>query len=386
MLNNQIEYLQSLITDDIIDASEGKPKIYMIKEKEVLKVHTKSIHQRSDGRYITKVKNNDLMLQKSADTYNGLIEKLYEFYFGLSNSTLETLYPQWIEYRRNETAVKEKTIKENCFLWNAYLKDHEITRKPLKSLMPINYIVFFRSITKDRKMTRKRFNDMKSVINGIIYFAIEKEIISHNPLNDINYSQFSYKPEKNVIMPYTETERLMVLGHVKENDLYDLAIKFDFYSTLRIGELKGLRFDDIQGNFICIQRFVNDKNQIENDIKGHTSSGIRWLPITDECMRIINRIREINPNSEYMFFRDNKPLCTSTFNRRLKKYCEELGIKYRSSHKIRFSNASILHNNGISDTELQNMLGHSTLTMTQHYLRNITSTMKTQEKVQSIFG
>lgn len=386
MINKQIEYLQSLISDGIIDTSEGKQKIYMLKEKEVLKVHTRSINQRSDGRYITKVKNNDSLLQKSADTYKELIEKLYDFYFGISNATLEMLYPHWVEYRRNETSAKEKTIKENGFLWNAHLQGQAIIRKPLRTLTPTDYIVFFRSLTKDRKMTRKRFNDMKSVMNGILYYAIEKGIITHNPLNDINYTQFSYKSEKNITMPYTEEERLLMLDYVPENDLYDLAIKLDFYLTLRIGELKGLRFDDIQGNFICVQRFINDKNQVENDIKGHTSSGIRWLPITDECMKIIDKIRELNPDSEYMFFRDDKPLCTCTFNRRLKKYCEELEIVYRSSHKIRFATASILHKNGVSDTELQNMLGHSTLAMTQYYLKNVTSSIQTQAKVQSIFG
>lgn len=386
MINKQIEYLQSLVADDIIDASEGKQKIYMLKEKEVLKVHTRSINQRSDGRYITKVKSNDTLLQKSADTYKELIEKLYDFYFGISNATLEMLYPQWVEYRKNETSVKAKSIKENGYLWNAHLQGQTITRKPIRTLTPTDYIAFFRTLTKGRTMTRKRFNDMKSIMNGILYYAIEKGIITHNPLNDINYTQFSYKPENTKIIPYTEEERQLMLNHVAENDLYALAIKLDFYLTLRIGELKGLRFDDIQGNFICIQRFVNDKGEIENDIKGHTSHGFRCLPITSECAKIIEKIRELNPDSEYMFFRNGKPLCTCTFNRRLKKYCIEIGIRYLSSHKIRFSTASILHKNGVSDTELQNMLGHSTLAMTQYYLKNVTSSMQTQAKVQSIFG
>lgn len=142
---------------------------------------------------------------------------------------------------------------------------------------------------------------MKSVMNGILYFAIEKGIITHNPLSDINYTQFSYKPEKNIVIPYTEEERLLILDNIPENDLYDLAIKLGFYLTLRIGELKGLRFDDIQNNFICIQRFVKDKNEIEDDIKGHTSYGARCLPITEDCMKLINKVKSLNPTSEYLF-------------------------------------------------------------------------------------
>ena len=178
----------------------------------------------------------------------------------------------------------------------------------------------------------------------------------------------------------------MLLDYVQDKDLYALAIKLDFYLVLRIGELKGLRFDDIYGNSICVQRFVNDKNEIEEDIKGHTSHGIRWLPLTAECLKLIEKVKEINPDSEYLFFRDGKPLATCTFNRRLKKYCDELGIRYRSSHQIRFSTASILHKNGVSAPEMQGLLGHSTLAMTMHYLKDVVSQNETWDKINSVFG
>lgn len=358
----------------------------MLKEKAVKEIHNRAISQRSNGRYVTKVQNGNSLSQITDNTYKGLLNKLYDFYYGISNASLETLYPLWIEYRKTESSVKPKTIKENGFIWNAHLSGQTITQKPLRTLSPVDYIAFFRSVTKGRTMTRKRFNDMKSIMNGIIYFAIEKGIVTHNPLLDINYQQFSYKPEKSTDMPFTEEERQLILNHLPDDDLYSLAIKLDFYLVLRIGELKGLRFDDIQGDAICVQRFVNEKNEIENDIKGHTSSGIRWLPLTNDCMKIVENIRKLNPDGEYLFFHDGKPLATCTFNRRLKKCCEELGIKYRSSHKIRFSTSSIMYKNGVSAPELQNMLGHSTLAMTTHYLRNIISKDETWQKVNCILG
>lgn len=383
---NQIDSLQRLISDGIIDLSEGKQKISMIKEKEVKKIHNRAINQRSNGRYITKVSNGEVLKQITAYTYEDMIDKLFEHYFGLSNSTLETLYPMWIDYRRNELFTKEKTIKENGFLWNRHLKGQSITQVPIRTLSPIDFVKFFRIMTSGRSMTKKRFNDIKSVINGIFYYAIEKEIISHNPLNEINYKQFKYKPEKSMYIPYTQEERQLLLDYIPNDDLYSLAIKLDFYLVLRIGELKGLRFDDVHGNMICIQRFVNDKNKIEEDIKGHTSYGFRWLPLTPECLKLISTIKEMNPDSDYMFFRDGKPLATCTFNRRLKKYCSDLGLEYRSSHQIRFGNASILYQNGVSAPEMQQMLGHSTLSMTNHYLRNVVAQTETMNKINNVFG
>ena len=87
---------------------------------------------------------------------------------------------------------------------------------------------------------------------------------------------------------------------------------------------------------------MNYKNEIEEDIKGHASEGIRWLPLPDEALRIIQKIKDRNPNSPYMFIKDSVTLTTGTYNDHLKKCCTELNIPYRSSHKVRFSTASIL--------------------------------------------
>lgn len=114
------------------------------------------------------------------------------------------------------------------------------------------------------------------------------------------------------------------------------AIKLDFYLILRIGELKGLKWDDISGDFLHIQRFVDDKNKIVEDIKGHASEGKRYMPLTPKAKEILAQIQILNPDSEYIFIRNGQPLATVTFNRRLKKCCEKLGIVYRSSHKLRF--------------------------------------------------
>ena len=45
-----------------------------------------------------------------------------------------------------------------------------------------------------------------------------------------------------------------------------------------------------------------------------------------------------------------------------------------------------MYKNGVSDTELQKLLGHTTLTMTQHYLKNIVSEQETANKIAAILG
>ena len=95
------------------------------------------------------------------------------------------------------------------------------------------------------------------------------------------------------------------------------------------------------------------------------------------------------PDNEYMFMTDSenrKFITTVTINRRLKKCCSALDIPYRSSHKIRFSNASILNNKGVSVPELRVLMGHSNEKTTHDYIKNINSRTDTHSKVVNIFA
>ncbi|HIQ91996.1 MAG TPA: tyrosine-type recombinase/integrase [Candidatus Copromonas avistercoris] len=79
-------------------------------------------------------------------------------------------------------------------------------------------------------------------------------------------------------------------------------------------------------------------------------------------------MKELNPDGEFLFMYKGKPLTTDTFNRRLKQYCNEIGIQYLSSHKIRFTTASMLYNAGVKPIDIQPLLGHSNLAMITHYI------------------
>ena len=360
----------------IVDFSEREEKVADACNLSKIKVRS------DDGRIYLIIKRKPI----TSICYVSLIDKLYEHFFGLKHSTLETFFPDWQIWRDEETSVSKKTIKENYFLWNAFLKEDDIAKVPLKDLKVQDYIAFFRRITKDRQLTRKRFNDLKSIMNSMLYLCVERGIIEHNCLRDINYRQFTYKSENVVIKPFTEEERLLIINHLDDNDFYSLAIKLDFHLVLRIGELKGLKWEDIKDDTIYIHRFIDNQNKVVEDIKGHANQGKRHMPLTPNAKKILEQVRFQNPDSEFIFIRNSQPLATVTFNRRLKKCCEELGIEYRSSHKLRFSTASIMYKNGVEDTELQKLLGHSSLNMTHHYLRNITPQEETASKMRAILG
>lgn len=384
MRKNKIIDLADCLNNDMLTESEvSQYVINMTRRTKVEKKYKNQIKWRADGRpYVYRERK-----QIIAADYDQLIDKLVDIEYSYENASLDSLFREWVLWRRDCTPVATKTIREDILNWNGYLKGTELSKTPLKNLTPKDYIQLFRQWTKDRDLTRRKFNNIKSVINGIYYYAIEQEIVTHNPIKDINYRQFSFQPVNNDDDVYTMDDRQRLLEYLatKPDDIYALAVRFDFQLIARIGELLALKWSDItDDNYIHFQRQFLGQRILNDDltfkplthenvdhIKGNTDEGYRYEPLTDDALKILAQIREINPDNEYIFVRNGEQLNENTFNTRLKTYCKECGVTYRSSHKIRFCGASILYEMGVSLTKLKELLGHTNIQMTLHYLRRV---------------
>lgn len=389
--NMQIQnnLLPSFLSDDTLSLSEISEKLlYMKKKQDIQRKYQDKIKTRKDGKQFYIYINRK---QYTSITYDGLLDILYELEYGRENSTLADLYPEWMLWRRDNTSVCDKTLKEDTHIWNSFLQENPIINIPLNQLTPKDFIRVFRQWTNGRTITRKRFNNIKSLINGIYYYAIEDGIVLHNPIKDINSRQFTYKPVNNDDDVFTLEERKTLLKYLEnDNSIYSLAIQLDFQMVVRIGELLSLRWTDINDGNIHIQsqllteRKMNDDlsftkriHKNVNHVKGFTEQGFRYQPLTDEASKLLEKIHILNPDGEFILMNDGKQLNANSFNRWLKRYCEQCSITVHSSHKIRFCVASILYDKGIPLTVLQQLLGHTTTAMTLHYLRRVTPTKDT---------
>lgn len=363
----------------------------------ILKNHTHEIYysktEKAWRTYLPdETKTNKRKAIKRSSKEN-LEKAIIEFYMekhrqkSRKSITLEEAYKEWLIYRRDYTAVKPKTIQENVVEWNKFFKDTELAKMPLNEIKPITLIKFFRHITKDRTITQKRMSNARSVLNGIMTYAIEEELISHNPVSDVNFKSFFYKPVvnqcDNVFSKEDTITLLNYLLHIKEP--YSLAIQLSFYLFIRIGETKAIRWEDIDfeqktvylHRQALIEHSLNDdftfssrKVTVVDQMKGNTSHGFRKQYLTDEAITILEKARQLNPNGIYVFEPNGRIMTTDSFNRRLKKYCKECGIQYHSSHKIRFYNASTAYT-GENLTTISRLMGHSKVETTLHYLRNV---------------
>jgi len=400
--------LASLINDDIISMTVVENKVKDMTKKQMKKAvteklgHTLKIYQHNDGKRIfTKIKLYGKWKQVFGHDEDSLYTNVYKVLFGDKNITLAELFPRFMMYRRDMKKVSPKTMKENLNDWNKYLKDTELVNLPLRELKPKDYIYLFEDITKDGKLTSKAVCNIKSLLNKMYDYAIREELVEYNPLKSIDFKEFKYYVPDNSDKVYTQEQRQKLLLYLKDiSEPYSLAIQLDFQLTCRIGELKALKWEnvDFENQCILIKEQALQKQELKDDltfgktsvevvsrIKGNTEKGKRSIPMTSEAKRILLQAKEINPDGDYVFMPYGKIMLTDTFNEYLKKYCAGAGVPYYSSHKIRFSSCSTLYNKD-NLVQVSRLMGHSQVATTLHYLRNVDKDSDMMEQMENAFS
>lgn len=329
------------------------------------------------------------------NSYERLCQAIIEYYIDdLSiNMTLDALFDDWILFRRDETSAKPGSIRKFASLWRTHCREVTLDGKPLSEwkvtdITPKELYRFFRKLTKDRTYSRQMVSDIRCVLSGMFLYAVERDIIQMNPVRDVDLKRLSYKPveeKRDDVFTTDEVQKLLVHLETIHDDPYALAIRLDFNLFARVGEIAALRWENVDPEerklYICHQityepelnddlTFTEKKMTTENYLKGCTSQGYRMEYLTDDAIDILRQAKAINPDGEFVFMPFGKPILTTTFNKRLRKYCEAAGIPYRSSHKIRFYAASTAYD-GNNLVSVSRMMGHSQTSTTLHYLRDV---------------
>lgn len=162
----------------------------------------------------------------------------------------------------------------------------------------------------------------------------------------------------------------------------DLAIPLMFYIGCRIGELAALKFSDIHGNYIHIQRMEVTAFDIDKDMnvkfKGRkvveytkSDAGDREVYLPEKAKKIIEQVRQSNEqyglyDDDYIFVAHDNRKKLNTIQRvragslseKLIRYCKKAEISERSTHKIRKTYISTLIDEEVNINTIRKMVGH----------------------------
>ena len=192
-------------------------------------------------------------------------------------------------------------------------------------------------------------------------------------------------------------------------DVVEQMIYLDFFTGLRRGELRGLKWksfiDDRLRIYTQLQRkyiFESGKRKIiKNSIETlKTEYSEREIPLPKFIAQFLKKIKfdcmekhmrlGIPFTEESYVFSDHmcKPIEEKRANRRVKSLCKKLGIEERPQHSVRHSYATRLFEQGVDIKTVQALMGHedyqTTLDIYVHVMPE--TKQKAVEVFDTIFG
>lgn len=209
----------------------------------------------------------------------------------------------------------------------------------------------------------------RSKLNSFFKWLTSREHLGKNPFDSMKAPKVTYQDKK-----FLEKEKIDILTNtiltkIKWQDAFTRKRNFAIITTflfagVRLGELVGLRIDDV--NF--------DKMDLSIRAETSKSKFNRIIPINYKLHQALeDYIAERNKctyNSPYLFLsaHNRKGLTKDGIKHLIKKLVEESGIKFHV-HQLRHTYAMNLLNQGSDISKVQQLLGHSDIRMTAVYLR-----------------
>lgn len=274
---------------------------------------------------------------------------------------------------------------------DSYERD-EFTQKDYLTKIRLYIVPFFKNFSLEdikpldiekwqgvllKKLASQSVKRCKYILNMMLHRAEANGYIERNPMQYVRSFKVTHERQE----PYTLDEMVNILKHAK--GWFRPFIYMAFTSGLRVGELLGLQWQDIdyKYNAIYVNRTIS-KGRLKESSRNKNHDRFVIVP------KFVLEMLEPNDN-EYVFvnkygkpFYEPKNIVKYYF----KPLLEELGIPWKTLKATRHTYISYLRNAGIDKDFIQELVGHSigSQVTDRHYLKLVANSNKA-DAINNVF-
>ena len=353
------------------------------KRKQIIDNHPYAIFQTKDGRWrswLPDSEKKDGRRQIAKSSLDKLYDAIIDYYevqedgLRLSGITLEKLYPQWLEFKSLHTTA-DSYIYRIQTEWEKHYKGTSIIKRPIRELTKVELDEWAHRLILDNNMTRKQYYNTTMIMRQTLEYAVDLEIIDISPFSKVKidaarmFRRVHKKSSSTQVYSKNELETLydnawddFYSRKHHKHQLIPLAMMFMFQTGMRISEACVVRYEDILGDEILVQRMYLDYNgEIADRTKGFF--GDRVIPLTSKAKELIEEARtrqqdEGVSDSGYIFSMTDEPVPYGELRKSFYKACKKLGFDPKSSHKARKTFISTLIDAGVNINTIREIAGH----------------------------
>ena len=216
----------------------------------------------------------------------------------------------------------------------------------------------------------------------MLHKAVYWQLIFSNPAERVQPP----KTKKAKRKCYDENQTRILLEKLEQltgdNIKYRVAIILDIFTGVRLGELMGIEWADVdlQNGIININKssqYLSNKGVFTKEPK--TESSIRDIAIPDFIISLLKEYKvwyeeqkslygELWINSDRLFVQnDGKPMHPDTVSKWFVKFVEQIGLPVINFHGLRHTNATLLISQQVDVATVSARLGHAQITTTYNF-------------------
>lgn len=256
---------------------------------------------------------------------------------------------------------RHKKQSFECLLYNfnanilSYFKDYA-----LEDITTIN-IMKWQDFILNKNFCNNHNKNLFAMLKTFLQFCSKLYGFDYSIIDDV--PKFSLKVEERKTDFYTLNEFKKFIKFIEDN-VYKQFFNLMFFTGTRPGEAMALRFSDLQGEFIRINKTIDSHGNREiGTPKTISSNRVIKLDykLKKDLLLLHNYyIEKYQDNTfDYFIFGGKKPLAPTTINRYKKDACLKANIRPITLHQFRHSHATLLFNLGVDIHIIQIRLGHS---------------------------
>lgn len=264
----------------------------------------------------------------------------------------------------------------------------------INKIKPTDIMKFYDLLEKDTQLVRKKGNNgskTKKPLSGktilehhrllraLLHKAVYWQLIVANPAERVQPPK-ARKPKRK---SYDDEQTKILLENLEllssEDTKYKVAIILTVFTGVRLGELMGLEWQDVdfKNGIISINRssqYLADMGVFTKVPK--TESSIREIAIPEFIISLLEEYKlwyeeqksiygELWTDSDRLFVQaDGKPMHPSTISKWFVKYVGQIGLPVINFHGLRHTNASLLVAQNIDIAVISARLGHAQISTT----------------------
>lgn len=266
-----------------------------------------------------------------------------------------------------------------------YRQVYDVHLKPFLEDCTISYIGFQNAVNLcyEQELSLSIQKSMRCVIGQVLQF-VHKKYGMDIPV--ITYPEM--KSSKVMAIPLSRSEQAgITLQALQEGGRYAMAILFGLYTGCRLGEICGLKWEDIDFKHKefhvrrTAQRIYAEPGgkTVLSELAPKSSMSERCIPMTDT---LVDLLSQLDMSHAYVFGKD-KPLEPRTLQQHFHTLLQDAGLPSHNFHVLRHTFATNCIESRMDIKTLSELLGHADIKITLE--RYVHPTMESKRRQMVLF-